>query len=591
MNTILNKLRSLFLSPDSPFELTLRTFYHKFLSTRIFFNWQDFQAKRSYRKYQAFQRRVPLPEIDPVSNQQKISFLLSCLDATPVDVQTTLQSIKALHGDHWEVLLVSHDNKSDTMLTEVNDPRVISIMPTQHHHMDTITGEYVIYCEAGDIFDNSLLSHFYHSLSSGTPADLTYYDCEYFDGKPARLTPFFKPTTSSPAMLLSVNYLSRAFIHRQILEKLWSKTDQNANLIIQEYDIMLRLCEAGAVFRHIPNVLMTQKRLSKPDTPALERVLTAHLTRQGLNNVTTSEETTRLRFSWQTGSPSLAIIILSKNNYRFLKSLIPELLAQPHEGQNSFHIVDNGSDDPSTLAYYQEIQQEANISIIPYPQPFNYSEAINLGVANSDSDLVLLLNDDMAVMNETWLSELKQWAIRPDVGVVGAKLLRKNRTIQHAGIILGLTGFMGHIYLNAPEHYNGLFGSVDWYRNLLAMTGACQMIRRDVFEEVGGYDLAYELAFGDIDFCIKVHEKGYQNIYTPFARIYHFEGSSRGYQTPVDDVLRGYEQLETYLVEGDPFYSPNLTYTRIPKCVVDKHSEDERLRQIQARKSFYLKNR
>jgi GT2 family glycosyltransferase len=307
--------------------------------------------------------------------------------------------------------------------------------------------------------------------------------------------------------------------------------------------------------------------------------------------VTTSHVATGLRFSWKIDSPSLAIIILTKNNFRFLKSLIPELLAQPYDGQCSLHIVDNGSDDPSTLAYYQHIQQDSTITIIPYPHPFNYSEAINLGVANSDSDLVLLLNDDMAVMDETWLSQLAQWAIRPDVGVVGAKLLRKNQTIQHAGIILGLTGFMGHIYLNAPEHYNGLFGSADWYRNYLAITGACQMIRRAVFEEVGGYDLAFQLAFGDIDFCIKVHERGYQNIFTPFARIYHYEGSSRGYQTPVDDVLRGYDQLETYLVEGDPFFSPNLNYTRIPNCLVEKHSEDERAQEIKARKNFYLKSR
>ena len=591
MTTILNKLRSLFLSPDSPFELTLRTFYHKFLSTRIFFYWQDFRAKGSYRKYRVFQERSPLPDIDPVSNQPKITFMLSCLDATTADVQTTLCSIQALHGDHWEVLLVFHENILDTMLSEINDPRIKPTQADLSHLFDMITGEYVVYCQAGDKFADSLLYHFYHSLSSGTRADLTYYDCEYFDEKPARLQPFFKPTAFSPALLLSVNYLSRAFIHWQALEEIWSKTGHNAKLINQEYDLTLRLCESNKVFRHIPNVLLTQKRLSKPDTPELQKILAAYLTRQGLKDVTTSHVATRLRFSWKTGSPSLAIIILSKNNYRFLKSLMPELLAQPYEGLCSIHIVDNGSDDPSTLAYYQEIQQVANISIIPYPQPFNYSEAINLGVANSESDLVLLLNDDMAVTDELWLSELIQWSIRPEVGVVGAKLLRKNRTIQHAGIILGLTGFMGHIYLNAPEHYNGLFGSVDWYRNYLAITGACQMIRRDVFEEVGGYDLAYELAFGDIDFCIKVHEKGYQNVYTPFARIYHYEGSSRGYQTPVDDVLRGYEQLETYLVEGDPFYSPNLTYTRIPKCMVEKHSENQRLRQIQARKNFYLKNR
>jgi O-antigen biosynthesis protein len=591
MTTILNKLRSLFLSPDSPFELTLRTFYHKFLSTRLFFYWQDFQAKRSYRKFRAFQDRSSLPNIDPVPNLPKITFLLSCKDATSDDVQTTLCSFQALHGDHWEVLLVSQENMSDTIFAELNDPRIKSRQSDLSNLLDLITGEYVVFCQAGDIFADSLLIHFYHSLSSGIQADLTYYDCEYFDGKTACLQPFFKPTTFSPALLLSVNYLSRAFINRHALEEMWPKTDHNANLINQEYDLTFRLYEFKKIFRHIPEVLLTQKYLSKPDTPELQKVLTAHLHRQGLKDVTTSKCASVLRFGWKTGSPSLAIIILSKNNYRFLKSLIPELLAQPYEGLCSIHIVDNGSDDPSTLTFYQKIQQEANISIIPYPQPFNYSEAINLGVANSDSDLVLLLNDDMAVMNETWLSELKQWAIRPEVGVVGAKLLRKNRTIQHAGIILGLTGFMGHIYLNAPEHYNGLFGSVDWYRNLLAMTGACQMIRRDVFEEVGGYDLAYELAFGDIDFCIKVYEKGYQNIYTPFASIYHYEGSSRGYQTPVDDVLRGYAQLETYLVKGDPFYSPNLTYTRIPKCVIEKNSEVERLRQIQARRSFYQKHK
>ena len=116
------------------------------------------------------------------------------------------------------------------------------------------------------------------------------------------------------------------------------------------------------------------------------------------------------------------------------------------------------------------------------------------------------------------------------------------------------------------------------------------MVRREVFNEVSGYDLGYELAFGDIDFCIKVFEKGYQNIYTPFAQFFHYEGSSRGYQTPVTDVLRGYEQLEKYMVEGDPFFSPNLTYTRIPKCLIKKRSHDERQKQIAARKRFYEKS-
>jgi GT2 family glycosyltransferase len=154
---------------------------------------------------------------------------------------------------------------------------------------------------------------------------------------------------------------------------------------------------------------------------------------------------------------------------------------------------------------------------------------------------------------------------------------------------MGLVGFAGHIYLNAPDHYFGLWGSSDWYRDLLAVTGACQMMRREVFNQVGGYDPGFKLAFGDIDFCLRVHQMGYHNIYTPFARLYHYEGRSRGYVTPIQDILRGYEHFKTYLSQDDPYYSPNLTYSRIPKCTAAQEPLEERQRQIEIRRSFYLK--
>lgn len=122
------------------------------------------------------------------------------------------------------------------------------------------------------------------------------------------------------------------------------------------------------------------------------------------------------------------------------------------------------------------------------------------------------------------------------------------------------------------------------------MTGACQMIRREVFNQVGGYDEAYALAFGDVEFCIRVHNRGYQNVYNPYARLYHYEGSTRGYQTPVSDILKGYQIIDSFLAEGDPFYSPNLTYTRIPKCVSNNFSMAKRRKQIETRRRFYLKH-
>ena len=588
MTTVINKLRSIFLSPESRTELALRTIYHKVLSTRLYFLWQKHLAKRSYRKYRALQKNHPLPDLDAFPHQPRVSFLLNCQNKSLAELQSTLLSIQSFHGDNWEVIVISATTDLMAAINMTTDPRIRQIQPDPGSFFESITGEYLLYCTPGDRFFPTLLNYFFASLTDNEHADIVYFDTEYYDENTGQLHPLFKPTAFSPALLLSINYLSRCFIHQQAFRQVWPLVDHKADWLCQEYEMVLRLCEYGRNLHHIHEVLMTQDHLVKPDTAERQDVLTAHLSRLGLMEVTSSQHETGIRYSWANSSPSLAIIVLSKNNYRFLKHLIPALLDQPYQGLCTLNIVDNGSDDPATTAYYHELQREEKVAIIPYPKPFNYSEAINLGVSETSSELVLLLNDDMALINDLWLDELTQWAVRPEVGVVSAKLLRKNRTIQHAGIVLGLTGFMGHIYLNASEHYHGLLGSVDWYRNYLAMTGACQMVRREVFSEVGGYDENFVLAFGDIDFCLKVHQKGYHNVYTPFAQLIHYEGSSRGYTTPVGDVLRGYEQMETYLIEQDPYFNPNLTYTRIPKCLPNMQTRDDRQAQIDARKRFYL---
>jgi len=588
MTALLNKIRTHLLSPDSPFELFLRTIYHKVLSTRFYFYWQDYLAQRSYRKFRRLKLQNLIPNLTDNAYQPKVTFLLSGQNASLQDIQRTLQSIQALQGHNWEVLLISLSHQFENNNINIEDPRIILANDSSANLLKSITGEFVVFCTAGDCFYSPLLAEFYQSLPADSPAQVTYYDCEFQDQKSGKLLPFFKPVGCSPALMLSVNYLSRGFIHAPILTQFWRETEHNTTLEGFEYSLMLYLCENGLSLNHISKILLSQVALVTPHMQDNRTAVAQHLTHKGLTSVSSTENETGLRFTWSTHSPSLAIIVLSKNNQQFLQSLIPALLQQPYKGEKSIYIVDNGSDDPATLAYYQQLHELARVKIIPYPQPFNYSEAINLGVHASKSELVLLLNDDMAVIDDSWLTELAQWATRPEIGVVGAKLVRKNHTIQHMGIIMGLTGFAGHIYLNAPENYHGLFGSANWYRNILAITGACQIVRRDVFNEVGGYDEGYQLAFGDIDFCLRVHEKGYHNVYSPFARLYHYEGSTRGYQTPVDDALKGYESLGSYLINEDPYFSPNLTYSRIPKCVFKKRSRDDRERQIQARRNFYL---
>lgn len=588
MSHLLAKLQSKFLSPNSSFELAVRTLYHRIAATRLFFCWQDSLAKQSYSKYRSKQKKAHLPQLESSSAFPKVTFLISCDPSSPADIQKTINSLQTQQSNNWDAVVILIDQLNHPIINRVNDNRIKIISITERIDPSKITGDYVVFCQAGDVFDSAFLTHFYHSLDSETPADITYCDCEYSKAATDQIQPFFKPKGQSPALLLSVNYLSRGFFRRQVMEKMWPIIDHNANLITQEYDLVLRLCENDRILRHIPKVLISQKHLPTSNDPEIQKVLAAFLRRQDHKDVAASKLNTGIRFSWKSGSPSLATIVLSKNNYRFLNHLIPALLATPYEGQHTIHIVDNGSDDPATLDFYQHITQKPHVSIVPYPKPFNYSEAINLGVNESNSDLVLLMNDDMAVMDEIWLKELVQWAVKPEIGVVGAKLLRKNRTIQHAGIIIGLTGFAGHIYLNAPENYHGLMGSSNWYRNYLALTGACQMVRREVFNQVNGYDEAYRLAFGDIDFCLKVFEEGYLNVYSPFARLYHYEGSTRGYDTPTEDTRKGYERLEPYLVNEDPYFSPNLTNSRIPKCVTGLLPEDERKQRIATRKKYYL---
>lgn len=506
-------------------------------------------------------------------------------------VISTLNSLRNLKGDNWEVMLITSEPGLNRKLPDdlSNDSHIKIISQKQQNYLNLLSGNYIVFCQPGDRFFKSLLFRLYEKINKDISADLFYFDCEFQKNPSKAPYPLFKPSKYSSSLLLSVNYLSRAFINLKSAQEVLAAIDTQKSLISQEYDLILRLCELDKAFHHIPYVLVSQEILPKPESLEMRKMVAAHLTRLGLDNIDVSETSSGPRFTWSSKNADIAIIIPSKNNRRLLEPLIDSIFEHTYNTKISIHIVDNGSDEHSTLNYYKKISQNPTISILYYNERFNYSKAINLGVSKSSSDLVLLLNDDMQITNDAWLSELAQWAVRPEIGVVGAKLLRGNHTIQHAGIIIGLNGFAGHIYLNAPDHYHGLFGSTDWYRNYLAVTGACQMMRRDVFNEVGGYDEGYKLAFGDIDFCLRVNQLGYKNVYTPFAKLYHFEGKTRGYITPTQDVIKGLEDMQDHLKSGDPYFSPNLSYTRIPKCVLEEQSQTSRAEQIEIRKQFYLK--
>lgn len=453
------------------------------------------------------------------------------------------------------------------------------------------TGQYIIHCQPGDIFFSELLDWFYQALNDHPLSDLFYYDCEVRTPGRGQYLPFFKPSAASPELLLSINYLSRALIRKEKVLEVLPFVDSNGGIAQFEDALIRRLLEAKIETTHIPKVLVTQRVLSDHPDAVSQKRISDRLSENGLPGARFISLPHGNRLVWKSKQPAVAIIIPSKNNVNMLRDLINSILSITEYPNYSINIVDNNSTEPDVLQYYRQIVKDPKIKVIQYDKPFNYSEAINLGVEQTDSELVLFLNNDMKVIDPWWLEELAQWAIRPEIGVAGAKLIRANHMIQHYGIILGMNGFMGHLYLNAPEHYFGLLGSADWYRNFYAVTGACQMVRRSLFNQVGKYNEKYRLVFGDVDFCLRVHDSGYRNMVTPFARLYHYEGRSRGYKSPVEDILYGYDQMTKRLENEDPYFSPNLAYSPIPACHFAGNSIDTRLENIKSRRNFLEKSK
>ncbi len=278
----------------------------------------------------------------------------------------------------------------------------------------------------------------------------------------------------------------------------------------------------------------------------------------------------QININWHFSKPLVSIIIPTKNNKKFLHRFLHSLFNITNYPLYEVILVDNQSDETETLEFYKSLSQNKQIHIIHNPRNFNYSEANNLGAENSNGDLLLFMNNDMEIIESNWLTELAQWALVPEIGIVGAKLLYPNRTIQHAGVVIGMQGIGGHLYHHAPEHYIGLMGSADWYRNVSAVTGACQMIRKSVFEEIGGFHEGYQLAFSDVDLCHKAIKNGYRVLYNPNSVLIHHQGKSRGFYTPYEDVILARERLNDVLENGDPYFSKSLTLTPIPNIKFDK---------------------
>jgi len=263
--------------------------------------------------------------------------------------------------------------------------------------------------------------------------------------------------------------------------------------------------------------------------------------------------------------PKVSLIIPTRNQYRILSKCLNSILEKTRYPNFEILIINNKTTDSESLDYFRVIKQHPKIRIIDYDNPFNFSSINNFGINHALGTVVGLLNNDIEVISPDWLAEMIRHVCRPEIGCVGAKLYYSDGKIQHAGVILGIGGVAGHShkYFNRDEH--GYFSRLKIIQNVSAVTAACLLVRKEVYEEVSGLNERLAVAFNDVDFCLKVREAGYRNIWTPYAELYHHESISRGYEdTPAKQKRFSKEvNLMKMLWQGkldqDPYYNPNLT--------------------------------
>jgi GT2 family glycosyltransferase len=268
--------------------------------------------------------------------------------------------------------------------------------------------------------------------------------------------------------------------------------------------------------------------------------------------------------------PLVSLLIPTRDRKDITELAVCSILEKTTYSNYEIIILDNGSVEEETLEWFDQIQrQDERVRVIGYDYPFNYSAINNFGVEHASGSIIGLVNNDVEVISPGWLTEMVSNVVRAHIGCVGAKLYYSNGLIQHAGVILGILGVAGHSHKYFAQNDPGYFARLQVRQNMSAVTAACLLVRREVYEEIGGLDEQnLRVAFNDVDFCLKVREAGYRNLWTPYAELYHHESISRGHEDTPEKQRRFQEEVETMKtrwkqhLEVDPYYSPNLSKVR-----------------------------
>ncbi len=509
--------------------------------------------------------RAALAEQRRLSSSARRLFSLITIAETGdhADGRGTVKSVIGQTYPQWEWIIVVAPGRAapghppDPRIRVINLPSEMSRAAAWTAGLGAATGEFAALLDLPDELAASALYEMGQGLDDPAVRDVLYCDEDRFDPKTAvRLQLQLKPDWS-PERLLASNYVGRLSLIRRAMVQDVGGFREAAGA--EEWDLLLRLSAAGARVKRVPRCLYHRASRSEHErSPEPSEVpLRDHFGRRGLAaEVTHASGHARAR--WQvSGNPKVSIVIPNRDAAAVFSTCAHGLLEKTGYSNLELVVVDNGSTDPAVIDLYRSLAAGGKTRVVPFDQPFNFSAACNRGAEASLGELLLFLNNDIEVIEPEWLEELVRWAQLPEVGVVGAKLLFPDRTVQHAGVVFGL-GLVGHLFAHGPEGAPTLFGSTESYRNYLAVTGACQMMRRDVFRQLGGFDERFRLVFSDVVFCMKAWRAGYRVVYTPYARLIHHESHTRKRDDSPEDMELLARYLRENAFEEDPYFHPAL---------------------------------
>ena len=448
------------------------------------------------------------------------------------------------------------------------------------------TGEYIGLFDHDDILHPSALYEYVKVINEQN-ADYVYCDETTFKNSDINkmLTMHFKPDYAVDNLRAN-NYICHFSVFaRKLLdgtELFRSKFDGS-----QDHDMILRLTDRAENVVHVPKLLYYWRSHegsvasgidAKPYVvEAAKGAVADHLRRHGFEHfqiTSTRAFETIFKIRYQIiGDPKISIVISNKDHMADLERCITSILEKSTYENYEIIVVENNSETKEIFDYYDKLKEYPNVKVVTYRGEggFNYSKVNNFGAKEAKGDYILLLNNDTQVITVNWIEELLMYAQREDVGAVGAKLYYENKTIQHAGVVLGLGAHRtaGHSHYGQHRENLGYMGRLCFAQNVSAVTGACLLVKRKVFEEVGGLDESFAISLNDVDLCLKIREKGLLNVFTPFAELYHFESISRGLDDQGEKAARYNEESERFrqkwkavLEKGDPYYNPNFSLDR-----------------------------